>query len=458
VTISNYLRAMPPNHPAPGRRLADLLVDPHETLEVELKEWLDIVGNNEHKATLAKGIIALANHGGGFIIIGFTETDQGVIPAVNRPANLAAYTPDTVNSVVLAYAEPSFHCDVNIVGAADGVQYPVISIPGGHRAPIKAKRDGPNGQIVSQNFYYIRRPGPQSEPPQNGGEWDVLIRRCISNARDDLLNQIRSVLSGAAGGEPPPDELDVTTRWLDSSIARWQEVIEGLADESPARFANGHFAVAYQLIGNLDELRGRQLLEAIDHGTVRHTGWPEFWVPTRDGIQPYVANGNIECWIARDGRETSTAHSDFWRVSRQGQLFLIRGHQEDGVQDRGIAPGTQFDITLPTWRVGEALLHASNMAAQFGDPQARVVMIVEWTGLDGRRLFHLEGRRLMFGDRTAHQNQLRTSLTVQADQINDALPELVGKLISPLYELFDFFVLPPQLVVEELTRMRANRF
>jgi hypothetical protein len=39
-----------------ARRLADLLIDPNETLDVEHKEWIDIVGNNDHKATLAKGL------------------------------------------------------------------------------------------------------------------------------------------------------------------------------------------------------------------------------------------------------------------------------------------------------------------------------------------------------------------------------------------------------------------
>ena len=47
---------------------------------------------------------------------------------------------------------------------------------------------------------------------------------------------------------------------------------------------------------------------------------------------------------------------------------------------------------------------------------------------------------------------------MQADQISDGLPELVGKLVAPLYELFDFFQLPGALPAEELARMRANRF
>src|SRR5450631_4406259 len=124
--------------PPAARNLADLLVDPHETLEIELKEWLDLAANTSHGALLAKALIALANHGGGYVIMGFTETDQGVAPAPNRPENLSAFTPDTINAAVLAYAEPVFHCDVNILVAPSGLRYPIVTVPGGHHVPIRA--------------------------------------------------------------------------------------------------------------------------------------------------------------------------------------------------------------------------------------------------------------------------------------------------------------------------------
>ena len=153
------------------RRLADLLRDPRETLDVELKEWLNIVSDSGHKATLAKALIALANHGGGYVIFGFDETDEGVMPAEPRPANLAAYTPDTVNSTVSRYAEPSFHCDVRVVPSPEtGLDHPIVSVPGGHQVPIRSKRSGPDRRIIQENRYYIRRPGPCSEPPRSGAE------------------------------------------------------------------------------------------------------------------------------------------------------------------------------------------------------------------------------------------------------------------------------------------------
>ncbi len=48
-------------------RLADLLIDLREDLDLEIKSWLDLRGDNEAKATFAKATLALANHGGGKI-------------------------------------------------------------------------------------------------------------------------------------------------------------------------------------------------------------------------------------------------------------------------------------------------------------------------------------------------------------------------------------------------------
>jgi hypothetical protein len=158
-----------------------------------------------------------------------------------------------------------------------------------------------------------------------------------------------------------------------------------------------------------------------------------------------------------DGRDHGPAHSDFWRAAPDGKLFSIRGHQEDDPERSGVTQPV-FDITLPAWRVGEALLHAANMASEFGDPAANVTIIAEWTGIAGRAITSLDRRRLVFDDRRAQQNQYRGGLTVQADKISDSLPELVGGLIKPLYEVFDFFRLPESLPAEELSRMRANRF
>ena len=59
----------------PNTDLDDLINEPRETLDVEVKEWLDRT-DNDHRSMVAKEIIALATHGGSFLVIGFEEREQ----------------------------------------------------------------------------------------------------------------------------------------------------------------------------------------------------------------------------------------------------------------------------------------------------------------------------------------------------------------------------------------------
>jgi transcriptional regulator with XRE-family HTH domain len=242
--------------------------------------------------------------------------------------------------------------------------------------------------------------------PQNGREWDALISRCLSNARIDLIDQLRAILRGEIATEPQEDDLTLTTQWFEGSLARWEQVVARSSSDSLVRFPSGHLAIAYRLVGNLTRLSLTDLREALDRAQVPHTGWPEFSVPRRYENRPYIQDDNLECWIARDGEEHGLAHDDFWRASPDGYFFMIRGHQED---ERTL-PKTAFDTTLATWRVGEALLHAANMARELGDPSAQVTIIVEWTGLAGRMLTHLGGTRLMFDHYRALQENFRETI------------------------------------------------
>lgn len=164
-----------------ANRLEDLVSYPHESLNVGLKGWLDL-SDEEHKADLAHAILALANFGGGYLVLGFQESNGTWIADPHRPASLDQYGQDLVNGVVRSYAEPSFHCEVHQVSdAASGHPFPVITVPGNHKVPIRAKRDGPNNRHVRINAYYIRRPGPSSEVIQTADEWNALVGRCIKN-------------------------------------------------------------------------------------------------------------------------------------------------------------------------------------------------------------------------------------------------------------------------------------
>ena len=442
-------------------RLTSLLVSPREDLDCEVKNWFDLQGSSDDKATFAKAVLAIANHGGGFIILGLVEADAGVLEAEGRPATFDAYSQDQVNGIVHNYCDPPFHCAVHFVANPAGAVFPIIVVPGGHRVPIRARRAGPNGNTVQNNTIYIRRPGPRSEMPQSAQDWDDLLGRCLRNRRDEMFDQIRDLITGAVPQLEQPPEPARLDEWISSARTRWNGLIEALPQEDGARFPHGRYCIAYEIVGDPKQILPAQFPEILRASVVRHTGWPPFWYPTRAGIEPYPIDGVVECWLGGEGGDA--AHSDFWRIHPDGLACLMRGYQEDGgdIQRPGqanIPANSVFDVTLPVWRVGEVLLHAGRLAANLFEGSTTIRFSATYEGLAGRSLVSLNGRRAMWDKRVAHQDAITVNTYIDAHAIDPNLPEIVHPLLSPLYALFDFFELPMSLVVEELARMRAGGY
>lgn len=442
-------------------RLADLLVDPRESLDVEIKSWLDLRNNEEDKANFAKAALALANHGGGFILLGLTEIPGTFVEAEDRPATLDAYTQDAINGIVQNYSDPAFHCSVHHVPNKDGHLFPVVVVPGDHRSPVRAKRAGPHGNTVKDNAIYVRKLGPKSEVPTSGQDWDTLLARCLTNRRDEMLDQIRDLISGAVPAVAKPAAPAKLDQWIGQCLTRWEALVADLRPDAPARCPHGFHYFAYELTGDLRAIPPGQLPELLQRSVARHTGWPPFWYPTRRGITPYSIDGVVECWLGTDTEpgifvQHDAAHSDFWRISPEGYAFLLRGHQEDGLERR--PPATLFDLTLPVWRAGEVLLHAEKLAANLVDGPATVSFVVHYSGLAGRSLTSVTGNRLLFDGHVSRQDAITMKTVIEAASIAPNLPEIIHPLLAPLYALFNFFSLPMKLVNEELGKMRKGNF
>ena len=324
-------RKMPPTT-TPGR-VADLLIELREELHVEVKNWLDLQNNKRHKAILAKAAIALANHGGGYIVLGFEEVSGRMKEAANRPATLDRYDQDSVNGILRRYCDPSFHCSVHMVPNPDGAIFPIVQVPGGHRVPVRAKRSGPDGDAPRQNDIYLRMPGPRSETPQSAEDWDKLLSLCLQNRRDELLGNLRDLLTGAVPQEGPSKDNDRLDVWIDKCLARWRSLVEALPSDVGPRFPHGFYNCAYEIIGDVRTVALARLPEVIRSSDVGLTGWPPFWYPTRGGIAPYARDGAVECWLGGDTEtppeRRDPAHSDFWRIAPDGFAYLLRGYQED---------------------------------------------------------------------------------------------------------------------------------
>jgi hypothetical protein len=441
-------------------RLLELLRNPAEDLAFEIKEWLNL-SDNAHRALLAQALIALANHGGGAVLIGYAEQGNGsFIPAEPRPDNLSGYTPDVVNEISRAYLNPAVHCEVRHIEHPDGgLLFPVISVPGGHSIPIMARRGGPQGQSKLQaGRTYIRRVGPTSEEPQSPEEWRTLLDRCIRSGREELVDRIRLIVAGQpiASTETTADqELD---DWIKQSDARWRELIQRLPEGHPARFPLGYYRFAYQLRGEFDHPSLTHLRDALAAAEV-HRSWPHWPIYNREDMRPAPVGDTVECWLGRrdDAAATSPEYLDYWRVSTEGKAYSIWGLNEDSHPDLGQQPGTGLDITTPTRRLADALTHASNLAEQPGMTAGNIDFDLLWFGLAGRRLVSWGNRaRTISNAYITQQPQYHQRFSISVEGVTDQLPEITDAALRPMYEAFNFFPLPADLTTREIASWRRG--
>ncbi|WP_428835393.1 AlbA family DNA-binding domain-containing protein [Rhizobium leguminosarum] len=99
------------------------------------KSSLDLKDDRQ-RASLARHIAALANHGGGVVVFGFNDDFSPCDPSSVLPLDR-----DTVSSIVKKYLEPAFQCDVRLVRSGRGQDHSVIVVsPHGRRryAPRQA--------------------------------------------------------------------------------------------------------------------------------------------------------------------------------------------------------------------------------------------------------------------------------------------------------------------------------
>ena len=229
------------------QELLPLISQPREDLSAEYKDWLDLT-DNRHRAVLAKAAIALANHGGGFIVIGFEESGGNLVSKPG-PSQTPIFTQDAVNSAVRRYCSPDFHCEMYTVDhPKTAVKHPVIAVPGNLTVPVMSRRES-KGTIVP-NRCYVRKPGPRSEEPNTSDEWRTLLNRCIRAGRDEMLDAIRSIVHGqVTRGSHTRDTGNDLRDFCDAARERWQGLIASEPTESPARFPDGYYEMGFLLVG-----------------------------------------------------------------------------------------------------------------------------------------------------------------------------------------------------------------
>ena len=268
---------------------------------------------------LIKDILALANSGGGHLVIGVSEKDGGGFEFAGvSDTDASTWDATLLGNKVNVYAEPPVSLRVRIA-VCDGAKFVVITVDGFQRVPHICKKsfEKDGKRILTTPTLYIRTSTCQSRPVQSAEELNDIIERAVRTRQDQMLTAIRSVLIGASATTGIDDQAA-----FDQQItATLNEIAEPLPDKPydafytdvmfPARFDEDRFSITV-------------LRDALNEASISYEGPPFLYF---DGAAKYITRlpDGLRLEFAGSGVRLSGAPDDryfYWRLRRSGLLVV----------------------------------------------------------------------------------------------------------------------------------------
>jgi len=436
--------------------LQHLIDNLQEGLDVEVKNWLGGLVDPRDQAKLAKELIALANHGGGYVCIGFDDHDGSFSELEPADSEASAFTPDNIANLIARYLSPPCQCRLEYYKQKGGtIVHPVIVVPGDHRVPVWAKCGSPDQKTLRTNHIYIRRPGGKSEVARTQDDWEKILERLVKARQTDMLNAIREVMN-------PSHELVVSAPklvdWEKEAYQEWQQHVDNLDANDARCHSRGRWTVSFIISDFAAQLA--DLNSTLNHDMPKFSGWPPFTCLHVDSRKPIAKGDKISAWL---GATTETSQctsdsfrSDFWQITKDGKGFLLRPFQEDrdnfihNVAPRPVGPF--FDWTLHIHRMTEVLKFIESLGSHYAQPSSRFELRLTYYDTGNRKLIARDWCYDLPDGAECYENILSSTIDGKISEIGLTLEELVFRLLVPVYEQFDFAKLPKSLVDTEVRR------
>jgi len=423
-------------------QLASASVTEIERLDVEIKKLEPLQRRSDYSAQIAKAVMALSNHDGGFLIVGFELSDYGYQEDVDNPSDIETWEKTRLHDMLGQYMSPVVEVDLSIE-TGDSSRHPVLVVPPHGATPIVCTRDS---NATRKGAVYIRKPGPKSEEPSTPEEWAPLIRRCVLYDKEGLASTFRHILEPPDVIASPEPAADILQEAIAEADQRFEE-LKAQSDSPVTQMALGRWTIAYQMVPLPSPVSLTQLLENVRSAELSVTGWPIGVVMERDELRPHPWGKTLEAWMVswlNDGL-------DYWLARPTGFFYATRALKEDFMEQGDQSVLEWFN---PIWRMGEAILHSVRLAKSFQQPIDHLRFFARYQGLKDRILWNnnpsIAGLPDIFTCRT---DEWSNEIVIPSNLPTENLPDVTMALLAPFYEQFDLFVMPAELYGREITRM-----
>ncbi len=355
----------------------DILLRGFESRELDSKAPMD--WNEDDKRAcceLTKDVLAMANSGGGLIVIGVRDPSTDYSLEGLSVEQAKSFETTRVNRFINNYADPPLNI---LVHRRDyqGKTFIVLEIPAFPDTPHVCQKDYP-GTLVA-NTLYVRTDNNESAPIRSSSDFRKLIERAVRNRADQLLSSFHAILTH---GQLPVQQTD-----LDNYERQIEHAARRLSDLNPHRekayayritaFFPNRFERARFGIGSLHEMA--------QNASVGFRGWPFIFYSLGRPAVTYVHEDALETFLPDAHPFTGGDSLHYWRLESSGPLYAVELRREDTFRSVG-GGHRMLDFDRISCEAAEAIYCLSKLYNGRLSPSDEVLLRLELTDMKGRRL------------------------------------------------------------------------
>ena len=430
------------DHEAAFRRA--LLTSPGERQEVDYKAAVSFDNNTEFGLKLIKHILGMANTGGGWVVIGYE--DDTLTPDPNHSTEVAAtYDSTRLTEAVNASVQRGQQVRLSVFmekHTETQLIHPIIQVKAFERTPLicrSTKTASNMGEPILQvGKVYIRRPGAATSEIQTLMDWEDLLRRCVSQRRDEFLSEFADLFRRLSEGAAVPSEdtkmkLEewMAEQWNNSTTRHYLQTGRGYIESAHmlVQPRNANWAIT--------DLRKAAISANLPYG--------QMLIPTQDGIEIRVEPTNgpvLPCnWYLR--QDLSGYSSGLLREDYESPSFTSsEGHPEKSLW---------FDLAI--LRIAEELRFSAVLYKELDiAPDEPYLLAIKHSGLKGRTFYYSTVRYPIFRGGVSQVDCHQWQEEVTQDLIKGQWVDLTHRIANSLFSLFEFTEVSKELVTQIVER------
>jgi hypothetical protein len=378
---------------------AALISRGYESKELDYKSaiyWCE----NEKKGCceIVKDILAIANHGGGWIIIGVSEIDSGFSPDGVSGEQASTFDTTRVNRFLNNYADPPINTTIHKPKFEDKL-FVCIAIPGFSDTPHICQKEYPD--VLTAPTLYVRTYNNESAPIKTSADFRDIVERGIKNRSDHLLESFRTILHGGLLQTKPTAkesflEQIETAKEIGNTLNPHLTKNYAYRESAffPSQFNEDYFEIP---------VLSRMAQNAMDH----FRGWPFIFYSSNRGEITHVVNNGYETIHVEKHPFTGGDVFHFWKLYQSGLLYTKEILWEDTLVS---ATGKEMyvDYINLSLMCAQAIWCLTKLYETVVDESEEITLILSLIGIKDRML-KTENKWVIYSDSygfTCHADSL----------------------------------------------------